>query len=166
MKNIHLIRHAKSSWENATLTDHQRPLNKRGRKACERMAPRIWSHGCSFKNVYASTAIRAQQTIELISQQLQLNMHWRSDSLLYTFDSNELYHWLVQRPEDEESVVIIGHNPALMSLSNLLGDQELAHLPTCSYVHLAANVQHWNALDNHCANIQAFYHPKMFIDEW
>ena len=164
MKTIHLIRHAKSSWKNATLTDHQRPLNKRGKDACYLMAKRIFEHGCHFDHVYASTAVRAQQTIAKLLEQLTLDSPWQSDEALYTFDVNELFGWLCQRSEDHASVVIIAHNPAMLALVNLLGDQEILHLPTCSYVQLATNVPNWQALKKRCAETVVFCYPKMFLN--
>ena len=77
MKTLHLIRHAKSSWENPHLGDLERPLNSRGLRSCPLMAPHILASGCSFKNVYSSPALRARKTIELIAHNLpQQNISW------------------------------------------------------------------------------------------
>ncbi len=85
MKKIHLIRHAKSSWKGASLADIDRPLNKRGIKACDLMARAIFDAGCNFKHVYCSTAVRAQSTITLIDHSLfDVKVSWQLTDELYT----------------------------------------------------------------------------------
>lgn len=70
MKKLHLIRHAKSSWSNGALADIDRPLNQRGLRSCALMAEQIAKAGCSFEHIFCSPAVRAQSTIENLTQAL------------------------------------------------------------------------------------------------
>lgn len=163
MKIIHLIRHAKSSWDDYALPDIDRPLKQRGIKSCEIMAPELVRAGCDFENIYCSPARRAQQTIELIAQNLpQKIITWDTDSDLYTFSSDELLSWLKQCNDDLNELTLVGHNPGLTDLNNHLTHTILDNLPTCGYLQLRAGVSSWSELDFGCAEQIFFLRPKQF----
>jgi len=145
MKKIHLIRHAKSSWENESLADIDRPLNERGINTCFFMAQHIYGAGCCFDNVFCSPAIRAQSTIELISRCItERNVHWQIDEELYNFDSENLHKWCRSVDESISELLIIGHNPALIDFCNELSNSNIKNIPTCGYVQLTSRKDcHW-----------------------
>ncbi|MFW5439935.1 MAG: SixA phosphatase family protein, partial [Methylophilaceae bacterium] len=94
MKKIHLLRHAKSDWENKTHADIDRPINERGVRTAIFMASQLQNAGYAFVHVYCSPAVRAQSTIELISEHLlEIDFQWQVDNALYTFDSHRLHEW-------------------------------------------------------------------------
>ncbi|MEL7492728.1 MAG: histidine phosphatase family protein, partial [Cyanobacteria bacterium J06554_11] len=114
MKKLHLIRHAKSSWNNSYLADIDRPLNRRGVKACQIMAPQIAKAGCTFETVFCSPAVRAQATIEGIAQALSSQaITWQTDDRLYTFEARALFSWCQALDEVLSEVVVVGHNSAI-----------------------------------------------------
>jgi len=77
VKKIHLLRHAKSDWGDASLDDIKRPLNARGIRTASAMALELVNAGCSFEHVFCSPAVRAQSTITLIGEQLpNLQITW------------------------------------------------------------------------------------------
>ena len=140
MKKIHLIRHAKSSWDNGSLADIDRPLNDRGISTCYFMAQHIYDAGCGFDNVFCSPALRAQSTIELISQCLtETDFQWQTENELYTFNSDHLITWLRAVDQSIAEVLIIGHNPALTELCNELSNSDVTNIPTCGYVQLVTD---------------------------
>ncbi len=140
MKKIHLIRHAKSSWEDSLLSDVQRPLNKRGIRTCQLMASHIYAAGCHFSNVFCSPAVRAHSTIERLNQHLpNVDVQWQTDDALYTFDSERLHQFCRTLSDSVTDVVIVGHNPALTDFCNELSSANIKNLPTCGYVQLLAN---------------------------
>lgn len=162
MKKIHLLRHAKSSWEDASLADIYRPLNKRGIGTCKFMAPHIYEAGCSFENVFCSSAARAQSTIKLISEQLpKVNFQWEVDEALYTFDSSKLHEWFRSLDESMSELLIIGHNPALTNFCNQLSNSDIQNIPTCGYVQLTSGREClWQDVSETPFGLTTFLWPK------
>lgn len=164
MKTIHLLRHAKSSWADPSLSDLDRPLNGRGKRSTLLMIEPIWKAGCRFENVYCSPAKRARATIRHMSKALKGNgVYWTADESLYTFDGDDLLHWLQDLGDEMEDVMLVAHNPAITELSNLLAeDQRIENIPTCGYVQLQSSVRSWKKLNPGCAELVEFVYPKMF----
>ncbi len=165
MKKIHLIRHAKSSWEDTSLDDIDRPLNQRGIKASRFMAKHMAKAGCCFDHVFCSPAVRAQATIELISRSLpERDIQWRTDDRLYTFYGEGLLRWFKSFEEPVSELTIIGHNPALTDLSNILGDRLIENIPTCGYVQLSLDAAcGWHEVSRDSATVTAFLRPKKLM---
>ncbi|NJN00008.1 MAG: phosphoglycerate mutase [Phormidesmis sp. RL_2_1] len=164
MKKLHLIRHAKSSWADGTMADINRPLNQRGIASCRVMAPQMVKAGCCFKQVFCSPAVRAQSTIEQLSQHLpKAAIAWQIEHALYTFDSEDLWTWWRGLDDTLSEVVIVGHNQALTDFCNQVGDQPIENIPTCGYVQLAFEHRSWQALSAGSAQRLSFLKPKMFM---
>lgn len=163
MKKLHLIRHAKSSWADASLADIQRPLNARGLKSCGIMAPHLIEAGCGFEHLFCSPARRAQATIEQLCQHLpDREMSWQLDDALYTFDSRDLLAWCRDLDEAMSEVVIVGHNPAITDLCNELSDRYIENLPTCGYAQLGYHRGLWRDLSAGTTELLSVLTPKMF----
>ena len=161
VKTVHLIRHAKSSWNDLSLTDVERPLNKRGRKACRLMAEPILRAGCNFDKVYCSIAQRAQMTIEGISRALEnREIEWELDDALYTFSSHNLFQRCRELDDSLNDVVLVGHNPAMTEFCNIMGNRTIANLPTCGYAQLRFPRKTWESLSPGSAETVAFLTPK------
>ena len=164
MKTIHLIRHAKSSWKDSTLTDIDRPLNKRGKKTCHLMARHIVQAGCCFEHIFCSPAVRAQETIKRINKALNLGLRWQTTGQLYTFDSAVLLEWFRTLNESVTEPLIIGHNPALTEFCNALSNSSISNIPTCGYVQLSMEKRlPWRELAEGTAELTAFLRPKKFM---
>lgn len=162
MKKLHLIRHAKSSWADPSLTDRQRPLNKRGYRACQLMARPIVNAGCDFRTVFCSPAHRAQLTIEGLSAALpELSCQWSTAESLYTFDANGLWQFCQSLDVEISELVLVGHNPAMTQFCNDLSGAALANIPTCGYVQLVLPIEDWSELSFGIAELREFLTPKM-----
>ena len=162
MKIIHLIRHAKSSWDQPGLRDVSRPLKARGRRDCRLMAPALVELGWHGQQVYCSQATRARQTIQGIHEALPAGgFDWQVDDDLYTFSSAVLLRWLRGQDEAVNELTLVGHNPAFTDLIDQLADTLFHHLPTCAYVRLDARVARWEELHSSCAELRHFLKPKM-----
>jgi len=83
MRNLYLLRHAKSSWKDDSLADFERPLSGRGTKACALIARFIVSENLDFDLAISSTAIRARETVDLIKQRAKLRTEIRYDERIY-----------------------------------------------------------------------------------
>ena len=164
MKIIHLIRHAKSSWNDDSLTDIARPLNKRGKKTCRFMAQHIADTGCCFKHIFCSPAVRAQSTIKRISESLNADLQWQTAEQLYTFDYEFLFDWCRTLDESITEPLIIGHNSALTDFCNALSNSTVKNIPTCGYTQLSMGKDcSWQKLAEGSAELTVFLRPKKMI---
>ena len=149
MKNLFLIRHAKSSWTDDSLHDIDRPLNKRGKRQVAAMAGPLLELGALNDPVYVSHACRARQTIEgLLDQLPQHNLvaGIRFEPTLYTFRAKHLFKWLKTLRSDAPSLTVIGHNPALTDLATMLTGDEVPDMVTGAVLHLQLPLDHWHQL--------------------
>ena len=163
MKTIHLIRHAKSSWDNPGLSDINRPLADRGINDCEIMGKHLIAAGWNHRQIYCSQARRAQQTISGIADSMpQMRIEWQIDPQLYTFSSGVLVDWLSQCEDEFNALTLVGHNPAFTDLINCLSGAHLPNLPTCSYAQLNSNCAVWAEIENSACKMTQFLRPKMF----
>jgi phosphohistidine phosphatase len=162
MKKIHLLRHAKSDWGDASLADIDRPLNERGIRTALFMASHLVDAGCPFVHAFCSPAVRAQSTIQLISERLpKINFQWQVDEALYTFDNSRLHEWFQLLDESISELLIIGHNPALTIFCNDLSNSDIEYIPTCGYVQLTARKKcTWQNISETPFELTTFLRPK------
>ncbi|MDG1654756.1 MAG: histidine phosphatase family protein [Luminiphilus sp.] len=149
MKQLHLIRHAKSSWDDPSLGDHQRPLNARGQRASVLMGTAMSMHLKDTPAVFVSTAVRAQQTFQgLLSGWTALEgAVSTTDDRLYTFDAHDLIAWLSEADDRLDHMAVIGHNPALSALARLLYPQlTRSRLPTAAWLWLSFDDVSWRSV--------------------
>ncbi|MEE4637446.1 MAG: histidine phosphatase family protein [Wenzhouxiangella sp.] len=140
MIRLFLIRHAKSSWTDPSLPDHDRPLNGRGRRQLDVMGRVIHASGAFAGPVFCSTALRARLTLDGLLDKAQPPLV-TFDPALYTFDHQDLLDWLAEH--DEERLTIIGHNPALEDLADSLLQPGPGHLPTCAFLAIELSGTSW-----------------------
>lgn len=162
MKTLHLLRHAKSSWASPGIDDHERELNERGRRDAPRMG-RALAKLIAAQPVHCSSAMRARQTLEGLCDgwiALALQPHVTDDAL-YTFDWAELLVWLQDQRGQDESVFLLGHNPALTELCNeLCGRRALDNLPTAGYLQLSLPIESWGDVTEGIASLEAWQFPR------
>jgi phosphohistidine phosphatase len=161
MPTLYLLRHAKSSWDDPSLPDHDRPLARRGERAAAAMGEHLHSEGIAPRLVLCSTALRARQTLE----RLLLASEVRLERGLYGASETDLLLFLRGLPADLESAMMIGHNPAMQELALTLAAEgpELSRLhskyPTGALLTLEFEGG-WDALGPHSALLVAFVRPK------
>ncbi len=118
-KQLFLLRHAKSSWDDLSIPDHDRPLSKRGRKAAAAIRQLIQSESINPDLIYVSGAIRAMQTLQRLEPWAKPpKVEVREE--LYMADAPEILQSLREVPDTARSVLLIGHNPGLQDLAVLL----------------------------------------------
>ena len=134
MRNLLLLRHAKSSWKQPELSDHDRPLNKRGKRAAPLMASYLQHHVPKPTEIWCSTSVRTRATLDLFLESGWLQgtpIHYTRD--IYEAQVEDLLMFLHQRElADDECLMLIGHNPGMTALINLLAEemQPVDNLPT------------------------------------
>jgi phosphohistidine phosphatase len=163
-KRIHLLRHAKSSWDDPELGDHERPLAPRGMKAAARMAHWIEANGVRPELVLCSSALRACETLAKVEAALGSPRVVMADSL-YAASADELVLRLGRVADGVREVLLVGHNPGLADLCQLLAkpSSERARLaqklPTGALVTLETE-SGWADLEPECATIAHVALPR------
>jgi phosphohistidine phosphatase len=164
---IYLLRHAKSSWDEPSLADHDRPLAKRGRKATKLLREHLDEEGIEPDLVLCSSATRAVETLEGIRSGLG-DARVEIEPGLYRAGSDALLRQLQALPEDVGDVMLIGHNPAIEGLAAELagegGDRDArgrmeTKYPTGGLATLAFDGR-WTELDWEGARLKSFVVPR------
>lgn len=152
MSRLYLLRHAKSSWKDASLPDHDRPLAPRGRRASKAIGRYLRDQDVVPELVLCSSAKRARQTLERLGP---AGLDARIEPELYGASAHELLARLRSVPEQVGSVMLIGHNPAMQQLA-----YELAGLddkfPTAALATLECSG--WRTLEH--AELVDFVRPR------
>ena len=153
MKTLHLMRHGKSSWDDAALDDHDRPLAPRGIKAAARVGRHLRVRGVRPDLVLCSTARRTADTLDIVLDALlpgrdAATVTVERDRGLYLAGAGALLTRLLAVPDDVTAVLLMGHNPDLHDLAVALaaeGDEVALRslavkFPTaaCASIHIAA----------------------------
>ncbi|MEH6624937.1 MAG: histidine phosphatase family protein [Motiliproteus sp.] len=161
MKTLYLIRHAKSSWDNPQLDDHDRPLNNRGFKSIAIIAERIAEYDWHAQKLASSTALRAMTTATGLAEAIAGGQPAAAESELYTFSQEGLKRYLQKQPDSISCIALVGHNPAMeMLLDYLTEDRQLSKFPTCAIARLELDINRWDELDLGCGVLDEFEYPK------
>lgn len=146
MKTLLILRHAKSSWNNARLSDHQRPLNQRGRQDAPRMGRLLRTEELVPDLIISSTAERALATAEAVALSSGYEAEIRSTRLLYHAEPEAYLDAVRQTDDARECVMVVGHNPGVSELlERLTGDQE--QMPTAALAQILLPIKSWRELN-------------------
>jgi phosphohistidine phosphatase len=147
MRSVLLLRHAKSSWKHPDLSDHDRPLNKRGKRDAKCMGRLLKKENLVPDIIISSTAIRARATAEAVAKASSYDGEIVLNKSLYAAGS-EAYLGVIHALSNEYvRVLIVGHNPGLEEFVELLTG-EIHLMPTCSLAHVKFRVDKWSEIDN------------------
>jgi phosphohistidine phosphatase len=158
MKNLILVRHAKSSWA-TPIQDVDRPLLQRGISDAHLVSSRIMNYIPKTFLLWTSIAKRASDTALIFAQNISFpieNIVYKDD--LYTFDENQLENVIKSCNNLYESVILFGHNEAITNFVNKFGDIFIPNVPTSGFVSLQFETEHWNEIDK--GKIKKIIFPK------
>ena len=113
MKTLYLLRHAKSSWDDPSVPDHDRPLNDRGRRAAAIMAEQISKRGIRPEVVLCSTARRAVETLESLGDMFSESADIHIERGLYLAGLGDLTERVNELSAHVGSAMLVGHNPGM-----------------------------------------------------
>lgn len=142
MKTLLLLRHAKSSWKIPNLTDHDRPLNKRGQRDAPAMGRLLREKGLTPGQIISSTARRARDTAALIAEQSGFTNAIELNDDLYHAGPETLAGLLSELYYEDDPVLLVAHNPGLERFLELLTGQ-YEPLPTAALAHISLDLADW-----------------------
>ena len=149
MKNLILLRHAKSSWKNINIDDHDRPLNKRGMRAAPIMGQRLSIKKKQPELIISSPARRAYNTSKIVAKLIGYPViRILKDSTLYHASSEQIQSIISQSDDKYDCVMIVGHNPGITILCNhlLKKSYHIDNIPTTGMVTFNLDIQYWQQI--------------------
>ena len=167
MKTLYLIRHAKSSWKDFSLKDHERPLNGRGKRDAPFMGQQLKRLGVMPDRILASPAKRALTTAKIIARELgyaisDINV----EETIYEAETADLEHLIYQLEDTVNSLFIVGHNPCLTFFANEFEYKEyIPNVPTCGIVRLELPIDSWKNFLLGEGKVASFIYPKLYAKE-
>jgi phosphohistidine phosphatase len=165
MKNLLLLRHGKSSWKDDSLADHERPLKKRGRKDTKTIAKVIKKKDLIPDVILCSSAIRARETVEILTEELKYKNEVIYTEKLYMAEPEDLIKALKKLSDDLQSAMIVGHNPGLEAYLQII-DGEIEALPTAGLGSLVLVLDDWKDISlETMGDLVGFWTPKMLEKE-
>lgn len=167
-KELLLLRHAKSSWDEPGLADIDRPLNGRGRKDAFRMGQTMAERGLVPDLVLCSPAVRTCETLALVEEGLGRTLASRIEASIYLAEPRALLALVRAQPSSLSRVMLVGHDPGLPGLALSLAkgatgpliERVTKKFPTAGLAVLSTNLDSWQALRPGACQLIAFLAPK------
>jgi len=165
MKTLILVRHAKSSSNDQTQRDIDRPLNERGRQDAPLMADNLDRHGTHPQRILCSPALRTASTAEIFATRLSIPKDLiQLERRIYMAGSAHLLQLIRQQDDHINSVMLVGHNPALTDFFNeLCREARLDNMPTCCVAELSLPTTRWPSIEFGQAELKYIDYPKKII---
>jgi phosphohistidine phosphatase len=143
MKTLFLVRHAKSSWDDPTLDDKDRPLNDRGKRDALKMSERLAERGVKPDLIISSPAVRALRTAEAFAEALDFE---RAGLLvkdqLYAAEPETLFEVIAAVADAHDVVMLFGHHPEITAVVQHWSP-EVDHMPTCGVAEFTFKATRW-----------------------
>jgi phosphohistidine phosphatase len=168
MKTLTLLRHAKSSWDDPSARDFDRPLNRRGRKAARAMGKAMREQGIAFDQIVASPAARVVGTLEDLAEGYGGPIDPVFDQRVYLATAATLLKLVQGANDTAERLLVVGHNPGMEALAlmltrdddNGLRGKMLTKYPTAALAEIALPVDRWRDVDLGKGQLARFIRPR------
>ena len=146
MKNLILVRHGKSSWEN-NVNDRDRPLKQRGVFDALLVSQMLKKQQLTIDFCFSSPANRALHTATIFLRQLEYDLsNFQITNMLYDFSGEEALSFLKKLDDSLDTVLIFGHNYAFTHIANSLGNTYIENVPTSGLVQLSFQENSWSTI--------------------
>ena len=160
-KQLLLVRHAKSDWENIKLSDFDRPLNPRGEKNAPEMAKRLLKRGKIPQSIVSSPAVRALTTARYFANEFG---HDKSGIVkvpeIYEALTSTLMSVINDLDNQFSFIALFGHNPGITELVRNLCNKDLYNIPTCGMVLIEFPFDEWNMVSAGTGEMVFYDYPK------
>jgi phosphohistidine phosphatase len=164
MKTLLLLRHAKSSWKEPGLDDHDRPLNKRGKHDAPEMGKLVRKLDLAPDLILCSTARRAYDTARAVADACGYASEIETQRDLYLSDTTCYLDILHHLPDEVGSVMVVGHNPDMEELLALLTDNAEA-MPTAALAQVELPISSWQELTEATdGRLKGVWTPRSQVD--
>ncbi len=160
MKTILFMRHAKSDWGAQYRSDFERPLNARGQRDAPIMAAFLARHNLMPDRIVSSPATRARLTAEFVAKEERFRGELDFDRRIYLASPNMLLAVIRELPEDADRVMLVGHNPGMEDIIELLGGGHV-RMPTAAIASLRLYADRWADAQPGEAHLQWLIKPKI-----
>ena len=161
-KILLLVRHAKSSWDDPSLSDFDRPLNERGKKDAPEMAKKLNNKKIKIDAFVSSPAKRARQTCKFFTKEFDpKKKNIVREPKLYEADEQSFYEVIEGFKNKWDSVAVFSHNPGITSFANSLTADGVDDMPTCSVFAVKVDTDTWKEFRNAKKEFLFFDYPKI-----
>jgi phosphohistidine phosphatase len=159
MKTLYLLRHAKSSWDDASLSDFERPLNDRGRRTAPFMGGLMKDRGLEPELIVSSPARRAKDTAAAVKEAAGLAAEIVFEPHIYEASPNDLRNIIASLDDKYSSVMVVGHNPGMESIVYYLTGQ-VSGMPTAALAVIELDADRWVDVTAGCGTLNGVIRPK------
>ena len=160
MKEIYVLRHAKSSWDNSSLSDFERPLADRGISDAKKMSKFLKDMNLKIDKVLCSNAIRAKETFDLTADGFNFEIDKATYlDKLYFGDTTTIIQDLKELDESLNNILIVGHNPTLHYLVEILTNESINRFTTCNLATISHDGE-WVSLNSQQCSLKSLIRPK------
>ncbi|MGA7802066.1 MAG: histidine phosphatase family protein [Gammaproteobacteria bacterium] len=161
IKRLALVRHAKSSWKEAGLSDFDRPLNGRGKRDAPLMGKRLAGRGLKPDRLLSSPAKRALSTASVIAGELGYPVEAIvTDGRIYEAAVSDLLAVIGEQDPACDDLMVVGHNPGLTDLCNHIAARSIANLPTGGVFCVEFKIAEWQEVEWTTGDVVLFDFPK------
>ena len=163
MKEMIICRHAKSSWQNSKLKDHERPLKTRGKKDSKRIGKFLRRANLLPELILSSTSERSRQTVRFFLKTAKYKPEIDYIRAFYMGSVSDIFHDLCQISNDISRVMVVGHNPTLEEMISILTSSKDLNLklPTTGLAYLTLESRQWSGLKKGHAHLNWMVTPKI-----
>ena len=161
MRNLYLVRHAKSRWDTPGLRDINRPLNERGLREAPQMAKLLVKQGVQPDLLVSSPAKRAISTALFFADAFRVP----DDAVLreqdiYEADVRDILRIVSALPDSAQTVLLFGHNNTLTDVANLFTEDFIENVPTCGIVRIESSATTWREFYEGNSAVKTCFFPK------
>ena len=167
MRTLYVLRHAKSDWGDASLSDFDRPLNGRGRKSAKAMGRELRERGLTPDLVLLSPSARTTETLARVEEGFGASFEKVEESSIYLAENEALVALIRNAPAKSERLMIVGHNPGMHELVLLLAngprdlrEEAAAKFPTGAMAEISFDVGDWSDVTPGSGFIRSFLKPR------
>ena len=172
LRTVILLRHAKSSWKEPHLSDHDRPLNKRGRRSAPVIGTWLEQKGYFPDVILSSTSARTQETVARLNLSMDAQIRTEFISHLYHASPDTILETLRAVDQKHHCAMIVGHQPGLSSFAGMFSKraekhcvQAYEHIPTAAAAIFQTDVRTWDVLNYCSANFMDFAKSRDLMGE-